>query len=75
METSKLAGGSYEDTMNCAPAAAKGAGYSVEEVAKHAKKGDVWVVAHGRVVNVSNFLSQHPGCELDIAGTLPRCLT
>ena len=38
VETSKMAGGSYEDTMNSAPAAAKGASYSVEEVAKHAKK-------------------------------------
>ena len=40
--TSKLAGGSYEDIMNCAPAAAKGASYTMEEIAKQAKKGDVW---------------------------------
>jgi len=66
VEGSKLAGGSYEDTMNSAPAAAKGEGYTMEEVAKHTKKGDVWVVLHGRVLNVSNFLSQHPGGELAI---------
>merc|ERR1712136_333859 len=41
-------------------------GYTMEEVAKHTKKGDVWVVLHGRVLNVSNFFSQHPGSELAI---------
>merc|ERR1719284_1906775 len=67
VEVSKLAGGSYEDTMNAASTApAKSAGYTMEEVAKHTKKVDVWVVLHGRVLNVSNFLSQHPGGELAI---------
>ena len=51
-------GGSYEDTVNSAPTASKGAGHTLEEVAKHAKDG--------RDLNVSNFLSQHPGGELDI---------
>ena len=41
-------------------------GYTMEEFAKHTKKRDVWVVLHGRVLNVSNFLSQHPGGELAI---------
>ena len=41
-------------------------GYTMEEVAKHTKKGDVWVVLHGRVLYVSNFFSQHPGSELAI---------
>merc|ERR1712136_679004 len=41
-------------------------GYTMEEVAKHNKKGDVWVVLNGRVLNVSNFLLQHPGGELAI---------
>ena len=36
------------------------------DVAKHTKKRDVWVVLHGRVLNVSDFLSQHPGGELAI---------
>ena len=53
-------------TMNSAPASAKGAGYTVEEVAKHTTKGDVWVVLHCRVLHVSNFLSQHLGGELAI---------
>merc|ERR1719210_2184558 len=59
-----------------APAAAKSAGakavgnaqggYTMEEVAKHTTKGDCWVVLHGRVLNVSNFLPTHPGGELAI---------
>ena len=71
-EVSKLAGGSYEHTMNAASAApAKkqekaSSDYTMEEVAKHTKKGDVWVVLHGRILNVSNFFSQHPGSELAI---------
>mmetsp|Transcript_80463 Transcript_80463/g.186835 ORF Transcript_80463/g.186835 Transcript_80463/m.186835 type:complete len:423 (+) Transcript_80463:92-1360(+) len=40
--------------------------YSKEEVAKHTVKGDCWVILHGRVLNVSNFLAQHPGGELAI---------
>jgi len=41
-------------------------GYSLEEVAKHTTKGDCWVVVSGNVLNVTNFLSQHPGGELAI---------
>merc|ERR1719393_1057983 len=41
-------------------------GYSMEEVAKHTTKGDCWVVVAGQVLNVTNFLSQHPGGELAI---------
>ena len=35
-------------------------GYTKEEVAKHKKKSDVWKVLNRPVLNVSNFLSQHP---------------
>jgi len=78
VEGSKLAGGSYEDGMNkggaakaakggAAAAAAGGqAGYTMEEVAKHTTKSDCWVVLHGRVLNVTSFLSAHPGGELAI---------
>ena len=40
--------------------------HTVEEVAKHNKKGDVWVVLNGRILNVSNLLSLHPGGKLAI---------
>merc|ERR1719265_2603425 len=86
VESSKLSGGSYEDSMNksgtaaAAAAPAKkekkekvkkeksggGGGMTMEEVAKHNKKGDCWVVLNGRVLNVNKFLPEHPGGELAI---------
>ncbi|GLB37325.1 putative FAD dependent oxidoreductase [Lyophyllum shimeji] len=51
------------------PASAAGAGkapggeYTMEEVAKHNKKDDVWVVVNGQVLDVTNFLPDHPGGE------------
>merc|ERR1719188_2254299 len=43
-----------------------GGGYSMEEVAKHTAKSDCWVVVSGQVLDVTSFLSQHPGGELAI---------
>merc|ERR1711937_804195 len=40
--------------------------YTVEEVGKHTTKADCWVILDGKVLNVTNFLSQHPGGELAI---------
>merc|ERR1719203_1572028 len=40
--------------------------YTLDEVAKHTTKGDCWVVVAGQVLNVTNFLSEHPGGELAI---------
>ena len=39
---------------------------TMEEVAKHVTKEDCWVVVNGRVLNVTNFLPDHPGGELAI---------
>merc|ERR1719502_1564807 len=82
VQGSKLAGGSYEDGMNqkqggaaAAPAAKKekkaksgggGGGFTLAQVAKHTTKTDCWVVVAGQVLNVTSFLSQHPGGELAI---------
>jgi len=69
VESSKFSGGSYEDNMNKAAtttSAGGGGGYTMEEVAKHTTKGDCWVVVAGQVLNVTNFLSEHPGGELAI---------
>jgi predicted heme/steroid binding protein len=37
--------------------------YTTEEVAKHNKKGDIWVIVNGEVLDVTNFLPDHPGGE------------
>merc|ERR1712022_25821 len=36
------------------------------EVAKHTSKTDCWVVVSGQLLDVTSFLSQHPGGELAI---------
>merc|ERR1719181_2385233 len=43
-----------------------GGGFTVEEVAKHNSKASCWVVLDGKVLDVTNFLSEHPGGELAI---------
>merc|ERR1712187_793660 len=43
-----------------------GGGLTMAEVGKHTTKTDCWVVLHDKVLNVTNFLSQHPGGELAI---------
>merc|ERR1712224_767015 len=40
--------------------------YTMAEVSKHAAKTDCWVVVNGQVMNVTNFLKDHPGGELAI---------
>lgn len=37
--------------------------YTMEEVAKHNKKDDIWVVVDGQVLDVTGFLPDHPGGE------------
>lgn len=37
--------------------------FTMEEVAKHNKKDDIWVVVSGQVLDVTSFLPDHPGGE------------
>merc|ERR1719421_555939 len=41
-------------------------GFTAEEVAKHNSKASCWVVLDGKVLDVTNFLADHPGGELAI---------
>merc|ERR1719229_1189322 len=43
-----------------------GGGITLAEVAKHNTKADCWVVVNGEVLDVTSFLSEHPGGELAI---------
>ncbi|GJJ05989.1 hypothetical protein Clacol_000176 [Clathrus columnatus] len=37
--------------------------FTTAEVAKHYKKDDIWVIVNGQVLDVTNFLPDHPGGE------------
>merc|ERR1711968_205814 len=43
-----------------------GGGFTMEDVAKHNSKASCWVVLDGKVLDVTNFLADHPGGELAI---------
>lgn len=49
--------------MPAASSSSGGKTFSAEEVAKHNKKDDVWVIIDGQVLDVTNFLPDHPGGE------------
>ena len=35
----------------------------MEELAKHSKPGDYFIALYGQVIDISNFISKHPGGE------------
>ena len=35
----------------------------MEELAKHSKAGDYFIALYGQVIDISNFISKHPGGE------------
>merc|ERR1719277_1719507 len=63
-----IGGGGGAVAAGGAPAATGGGGggITLAEVAKHNTKSDCWVVVNGEVLDVTKFLSEHPGGELAI---------
>ncbi|GJQ09958.1 hypothetical protein GpartN1_g1749.t1 [Galdieria partita] len=37
--------------------------YTIEQVARHHTRKDLWVIIHGKVYDLSSFLDRHPGGE------------
>lgn len=55
--------------------AATGGEYTLEEVAKHKSEKDAWVVVNGDVLNVTEFLPDHPGGKMAIMAFAGRDAT
>ncbi|CAI6090429.1 unnamed protein product [Clonostachys chloroleuca] len=49
--------------------------FTMEEVAKHNTKGDLWVVVKGVVMDLSNWLEEHPGGPQAIMNFMGRDAT
>jgi predicted heme/steroid binding protein len=55
---------STPSSTSAAPAGKTASGaYTMEDVAKHKSKDDIWVVIDGQVLDVTKFLPDHPGGE------------
>ena len=42
--------------------------YTLDEVAKHNKKSDAWIVIHGNVYDITKWIPDHPGGMIIMTG-------
>lgn len=42
--------------------------YSLQEIAKHNTESDCWMSVHGKVYNVTSYVSSHPGGKAILFG-------
>ena len=42
--------------------------YTLDEVAKHNKKTDAWIVISGKVANITKWIPKHPGGNVIMKG-------
>jgi len=42
--------------------------YTIQELAKHSTRDDCWLLIHGKVYDVTSFVSNHPGGEAILEG-------
>ncbi|EFA78450.1 putative mitochondrial import inner membrane translocase subunit 50 [Heterostelium album PN500] len=41
--------------------------FTLEEVARHNKREDCWIIVHGKVYNVTSYVDSHPGGDVILA--------
>jgi len=63
------------DTINQLTASGKNLVLSMEEIGKHSKSSDCWMLIDGKVYNVTSYFGSHPGGNSTMAATCGKDAT